>query len=95
MSDSVLTNDQARKLLSELASNDGFRQRYQDKPAAALVELGIPEITVVNLNATCLAPVQLAAKEVFKQALDDFSRSGVESCVQMITPQLRLDWAGR
>ncbi|GAA0712274.1 NHLP-related RiPP peptide [Dokdonella soli] len=90
MSDAVLTNDLALKLLHELSSNDGFRQRYEEKPAAALIELGIPHEVVVNLNAACLASMKLAKKDVFKGALEDFSKKGSEACLQMITPNLRL-----
>lgn len=91
MSDAVLTNEQALKLLHELASNDGFRQRYEDKPAAALLELGIPEATVVNLNAACLASVKLAGKDAFKAAHENFAKKGAEVCLTMIAPHLRLD----
>ena len=74
MSDAALTNEQALKLLLELATNDGFRQRFEAKPAAALVELGIPHETVVNLNAACLAPLNLQPKDVFQKAREEFSK---------------------
>ncbi|MBA8882634.1 NHLP-related RiPP peptide [Dokdonella fugitiva] len=92
MSDASLTNDQAQKLLRELSSNSGFRQRFQEKPAAALVELGIPHETVVNLNAACLAPMRLASPEVFQAALKSFAaEGGAQATLTMITPHLRLD----
>ncbi len=91
MSDAVLTNEQARKLLHELSSNDGFRERYEDKPAAALLELGVPEETVVNLNAACLAPMKLAPKTAFSAAAEEFSKSGANPCLSMVTPHLRFD----
>lgn len=68
MSDSTLTIEQCRKLIHELATNDEFRRRYEDKPAAALVELGIPFHVVVNLKASCLSSRQLAGKEIFQAA---------------------------
>ena len=68
MSDATLTIEQCRKLVHELATNDDFRRRYEDKPAAALVELGIPFHVVVNLKASCLASRPLGRKEIFEAA---------------------------
>jgi len=90
MSDAALTNEQALKLLLELATNDGFRQRFEAKPAAALVELGIPHETVVNLNAACLAPLNLQPKDVFQKAREEFSKRAAETCLNMVAPHLRL-----
>jgi putative modified peptide len=90
MSGAVLTNEQATKLLNELATNDGFRARFQEKPAAALVEIGIPHETVINLNAACLAPMRIAGKKTFQAALMEFSTNTASVCLSMITPQLRL-----
>jgi hypothetical protein len=56
MTDAVLTKKQGLALLAELRSNPGFRRRFAEKPAAALLELGVPHETIVNLNARCLAP---------------------------------------
>jgi len=95
MSDAVLTNEQALKLLHELSANDGFRTRFEEKPAAALVELGVPANTVVNLDAACLAPMRLAGKDQFKKAHTEFRSAGAEACLSMVTPQLRLDSRGK
>jgi len=54
MSDAVLTNEQSLRVLTELLTNPGFRQRYEEKPAAALLEIGIPAVTIANLPAACL-----------------------------------------
>ncbi|MGH8173090.1 MAG: NHLP-related RiPP peptide [Rhodanobacteraceae bacterium] len=90
MSNSVLTNEQATLLLNELATNDGFRARFEEKPAAALVELGIPHETVVNLSAACLAPMRLAEPSVLAAALKELKESSAQLCLSMITPQLRF-----
>jgi putative modified peptide len=90
MSDSALTNDQALKLLFELSTNDGFRKRFEEKPAAALVELGIPHETVINLNAACLAPTRLASKDEFATAHKRLGTEAAAWCSQMIIPTLRL-----
>ncbi|HVT31668.1 MAG TPA: NHLP-related RiPP peptide [Rhodanobacteraceae bacterium] len=55
MTDAVLTKKQGLTLLAELRTNPGFRRRFAEKPAAALLEIGVPAETVVNLNARCLA----------------------------------------
>jgi putative modified peptide len=91
VSNSVLTNEQARQLLAELSENDAFRDRYEEKPAAALVELGIPAETVINLNPGCLAPLKLASKNSFKEASAAFSAQPAETFLIMIVPNLRLD----
>jgi hypothetical protein len=62
MSDSVLTHEQATKLLRELQNNSAFADRYQDKPAAAMLEIGIPATTIANLPAACLARCTLDLK---------------------------------
>lgn len=54
MTDAVLTKKQGLALLQELRTNPGFRRRFAEKPAAALLELGVPHETIVNLNARCL-----------------------------------------
>ncbi|MEO5561586.1 MAG: NHLP-related RiPP peptide [Dokdonella sp.] len=90
MSDASLTTADTLKLLYELASNDQFRQRYADKPAAAMVELGIPHETVINLNASCLAPCGLASKDSFKEAHAQYLNSDVARTQSMAIPQLRL-----
>ncbi|MEP7043754.1 MAG: NHLP-related RiPP peptide [Dokdonella sp.] len=90
MSDATLTNAQALKLLLELATNPGFRQRFEEKPAAALVEFGIPHETVVNLNAACLAPATLVDSKALQKAHDEFKEKGVNACLSMISPHLKV-----
>ena len=55
MAHATLTKAQGIALLKELTSNDAFRQRFTEKPAAALLELGVPAETIVNLDPACLA----------------------------------------
>lgn len=86
MSDATLTHAQAASLLAELATNDAFRARFQEKPAAALVELGIPHETVINLKASCLLPQRLADKDVFKRACDQLTEAEIVGVRGMIIP---------
>jgi putative modified peptide len=90
MSDASLTTAETLKLLLELATNDQFRQRYADKPAAALIELGIPHETVVNLPAACLAACKLASKDEFKEAHAQYMSSDVARTQSMAIPKLLL-----
>jgi putative modified peptide len=90
MSHATLTTAETLKLLLELATNDAFRERYAEKPAAALVELGVPYTTVVNLDAACLAPCKLASKEEFAESHRQFQGSDVARTQSMAIPQLRL-----
>ncbi|WP_300615630.1 NHLP-related RiPP peptide [Dokdonella sp.] len=90
-SDAVLTIDQCRKLMHELATNDGFRQRFQDKPAAALVELGVPFHVVVNLKASCLVPNDhLSSKEVFQDAHQRLNDEAAQRYASMMIPNAKI-----
>lgn len=94
MSDAVLTTSQTLKLLLELATNDGFRERFSEKPAAALVELGIPHEVVINMRAACLAPTPLLGKEAFREAHQEMVDSSVVEAHAMIIPnRLKFDAA--
>lgn len=91
MSDAVLTNEQTLKLLLELATSDGFRRRFEDKPAAALLELGVPATTIANLDAACLASNRLASKTRFREAHAELLKAKAAANQSMVIPNLRLD----
>jgi len=91
MSDAVLTNEQTLKLMRELATNDGFRQRYEEKPAAALLEIGVPATTIANLPAACLASGKLEPPSAFKAAEQALMKDGFGTAASMIIPTLRLN----
>jgi putative modified peptide len=91
MSDATLTIEQSRRLIHELATNDGFRQRFEEKPAAALAELGIPFHTVVNLKAGCLMPRRLGSKEMFQAASRQLSDEVAQRYASFMVPTVRLD----
>jgi putative modified peptide len=91
MSDAVLTNDQTLKLLRELASNAGFRQRYEEKPAAALLEIGIPATTIANLPAACLAAGTLKTDAaLFQAAEQELMKQEFGTTASMIIPNIRV-----
>lgn len=88
MSDATLTIEQSRQLIHELATNDAFRKRFAEKPAAALVELGIPYETVVNLKASCLSPRSIANKEVFLDAAKKLDDEAIQAYGSFIQPMV-------
>jgi len=90
MSHATLTSEQCAQLIRELATSDEFRARYEEKPAAALVELGVPYHTVVNLNPACLAPSKLADKKTFEDALARLDGESMSAYLSMTVPKARL-----
>lgn len=90
MTDVQLTDGETIQLLRELATNDDFRAAYSADPAAALLELGVPQTTVAGMNSICFAPCVLASKQEFLEALELASAVGISRSQSMAIPQLRL-----
>lgn len=90
--DSKLSREHSLALLQRLATDDGFRSRYEQKPAAALAELGVPHETIVNLKASCLAPTTLADKGHFVEAHKDLANAAADCCVGMVIPSIKMDF---
>lgn len=95
MADSKLSREHSLALLHKLANDDGFRSHYEQKPAAALAELGVPHETIVNLKASCLAPTSLAEKGHFANAHRELTNATAENCLYMINPNARLDFGSK
>jgi putative modified peptide len=95
MADSKLSREHSLTLLHKLATDDGFRSRYEQKPAAALAELGVPHETIVNLKASCLAPTTLAERAHFVAAHRSLSDADAAECLQMILPNPKLDFGSK
>jgi hypothetical protein len=94
MSDAVLTNEQALKVLIELETNPGFLQRYQEKPAAALLEIGIPAATIANLPAACLAPHTVDPSK-FTAARKALVAKTFTAAASMAIPNIRMSARSR
>jgi len=92
MADSKLSREHSLALLHKLANDDGFRSRYEQKPAAALAELGVPHETIVNLKATCLAPTTLADKAHFSTAHQHLTSAATTYCLDFVVPNVKLDF---
>lgn len=94
MADSTLSREHSLALLHKLSTDDGFRSRFEQKPAAALAEIGVPHETIVNLKATCLAPNTLADKAHFVGAHKELANAAADVCVGMTPPVSSLDFGG-
>ena len=92
MADSKLSREHSLALLHKLATDDGFRSRYEEKPAAALAELGVSLETIVNLKASCLNSVALAEKSHFANAYVELSNATADNCLMMNQPNAKLDF---
>lgn len=90
MADSKLSREHSLALLHRLATDDGFRRHYEQKPAAALAELGVPHETIVNLKGSCLAPATLADKDHFMSAHAQLLNADANASLQMIVPSVKM-----
>jgi len=90
-----LSREHSLALLHKLATDDDFRGRYEQKPAAALAELGVPLETIVNLKASCLMARTLANKNHFLQAHVTLKDATAENCLDMIVPNAQLNFGSR
>lgn len=81
--------------MQKLATDDAFRTRFEQKPCAALAEIGVPDETVANLNPACLVTVKLADKGRFVEARKQLGEAAAHICVAMSVPTLKLDFGTR
>ena len=89
MSDAALTNEQIAQILVELLTNAGFRARYEDKPAAALLEIGVPAATIANLPAACLLPQRIDTKKL-AAAPKQVAAKSFSASASMAIPNIRM-----
>lgn len=94
MADSKLSRGQILELYAKLSDDDRYRERFENNPAAALTELGVSAEAIAAVDTACLAPVRLAPKRLFAEALARLDDKNWADCLQMIVPNLRLDAAG-
>lgn len=92
MADSKLSREHSLALLHKLATDDGFRSRYEQKPAAALAEVGVPHETIVNLKGSCLAPASLADKDHFLAAHSHLANATADQSLTMIIPTVKMSF---
>jgi putative modified peptide len=90
MKDAVLTEKQVAELLDRLATDDNFRTLFENKPAKALFDMGVPAETVVELNAACLCPRQLVGKDQFQDAAKRLDEAALTAYADMQVPKMSL-----
>ena len=90
MKDSELNEKQAAELVCRLANDDAFRSLFESKPAKALFDMGVPSDTIVELNAMCLCPAQLAGKDQFKAALEKMDAEVFAATARMTPPKMSM-----
>ena len=90
MTDLILPKEFALVLLRKLADDDAFRHRYECNPVQALREIGVPEDLLGNLPPGHQAPLTLADKHTFKEALFQLIDDVAGVCICHAPPQLRL-----
>lgn len=95
MADSKLSREHSLALLHKLATEDGYRSRYEQSPAVALAELGVPHETIVALKASCLIPTKLAEKFHFASAHRNLSNAAAKDCLTMILPNPQFDFGSQ
>jgi putative modified peptide len=95
MADSTLSREHSLALLHKLSTDDGFRSRFEQKPAAALAEMGVPHETIVNLKASCLSSTTLAEKDHLAQAHKQLADAAADICVGMNIPTVGLDFGSK
>ena len=88
MTDSNLTEQQARALLEKLARDDSFRALFETAPARALHVLGVDAETIVHLPAACLCGKELAPKDHYADLLASCADAAIGSAMQMTPPQI-------
>jgi putative modified peptide len=79
-------------LLGRLANDDAFRDRFEKKPSAALVEVGIPPDQIKGFPEDHTRPGKLAPKPEFEAARKCLINQAGDECLCMIIPGLRLDF---
>ena len=90
MNDTALTKEQGLALLTKLATDDGFRARFEQKPAHALSEIGIPAQQIVALPAACLCSRKLASKQDMDAAKQRLAADLDTSVLAFIVPTAKL-----
>lgn len=90
MNHATLTKEQISQLIKRLASDDAFRALFESKPASALVQLGVPAETVVELNPACLCGAPLAEKAHFEEAARKLDDAALMAFSDMQVPKMAL-----
>lgn len=87
-----VTKSQMLDLLGRLASDDGFRARFEKNPPTALAEVGIPADQIRGFPEDHKNPGKLAPKEAFAQTRKQLQQDVADECLCMVQPGLWLNY---
>jgi putative modified peptide len=90
MADSSLSKEQGLALLKRLAQDDGFRAHYEQKPAEALHQLGVPAEQIVRLPGRCICPGKIASKQAMEQARQRLEANLDTAALSFVVPDPKL-----
>ena len=88
-----LSKVQGIALLTRLVEDVLFRTRFEQSPADALAELGVPALQIATLRPACLSPRPLAHNDVLKATQQRLSADLDSSVLSFVIPTLKLNEA--
>lgn len=83
-----LPTEQGVALIKRLATDDGFRDRYQKDPVSAMAEVGIDPGVCKSLQQSCCTAREIASKEAFAALLEDIGGAAFAAAMEFNTPQI-------
>lgn len=92
MASQKVSKAQMLGLLGRLANDEGYRERFEENPSAALAEIGIPPDQIKGFPEDHTRPGKLALKSDFEAARKHLANQVGAECLCMIIPGLRLDF---
>ena len=92
MSDSQLSKEHELGLLQKLSTDDAFRSRFEQNPAGALKEIGVPDAEIAALPAENLKPGLLADKAAIATAHQQLAEAKSSNHICMVAPFMRTNY---
>jgi putative modified peptide len=86
----TLSKVQGMALLSRLVNDEQFRARFEQAPAAAFAEIGIPAEQISTLKDICLAPRSLASRQVLEASRQRLAAEVDTSVLALMIPTLKI-----
>jgi putative modified peptide len=86
----TLTKAQGITLLSKLVDDSAFKMRFEQAPAQALAEIGIPAEQIATLRVACVIPRMLASVDTLKATLRRLTDDIDTSVLNMIVPGVKF-----
>lgn len=83
-----LPTEQGVALITRLATDDGFRDRFQNDPVSAMAEVGIDPGVCASLKQSCCEAGEVAPKEAYAALLEDIGGAAFAAAMEFRTPQI-------